>query len=342
MVIDTLKELCALYGASGDERDIAAYITYKLKNIEGVNLEVDPLGSVIVTKKGAAAPKYKVLLDAHTDEVGVIITDISGDGFLSFTTVGGIDPAVLIGRRVVAGKLKIAGVIGLKPVHLLAESDKKTIPPVKDLRIDIGARTESEAAAFVGAGDYAYFDSDFIAFGDNKIKCRAFDDRVGCAILLTLLNEPLAYDTQFSFSVQEEVGLRGAAAAAFTAAPDYALVLEATTAADIPDIEGGARVCVQGEGPAVSFMDKSTVYDKQLYETAMRVARESGVKCQSKTLVAGGNDAGAIHKSRGGVKTLTVSVPCRYIHSAVSVADVRDIEETLRFLRAVLPILWND
>lgn len=341
-MIDILRELCSLYGASGDEKDVAAYIADKLKNVAGLSVEIDALGSVIVFKKGVAVPKNKVLLDAHTDEVGLMINDISTDGFLSFDTVGGIDPAVLIGRRVVVGKARLPSVIGLKPMHLLAETEKKTMPAVRELCIDIGALCAEEAEERISVGAYAYFDSDFIAFGDGKVKCRAIDDRFGCAVMLALLLEPLQYDTWFSFSVQEEVGLRGASASAFSIAPDCALVLEATTAADIPDVEGGARVCVQGEGPAVSFMDRSTVYDKKLYKTALDAAQRAGVKCQSKTLVAGGNDAGAIHKSRGGVRTLTVSLPCRYIHSGACVADTRDMEESLRFLRAVLPIMWND
>ncbi len=341
-MLKLLRELCSIYAVSSDEERVRNYITEKIKNIQDVTYSIDPLGNVIAFKKGEKQPKNKVMLDAHMDEVGFIITGIDENGFLTFDTVGGIDESVLLGRRVVVGEQFVNGVIGLVPVHLLDESAKTKLPSIKEMFIDIGAKDKKEAREYVGIGDFAYFYSEFTVFGDEKIKARAIDDRFGCAVMLKLLSSPLEYDTWFSFSVQEEVGTRGAAAAAFSVDPDYCLVIEATTAADIIDVKGSSRVCVQGDGPAISFMDRTTIYNKELYKKAMETARAKGVKCQSKTLVAGGNNAGVIHKSRKGVKVLTVSLPCRYIHSAVGVADIKDVNETVKFVNAVLPILWND
>lgn len=341
-MLNLLKELCRVYGTSGDEKRVAEYIVNRIKDISGVTYRVDALGSVIAFKKGKAAPKNSVMLDAHMDEVGFIVTDIDEKGFIRFAAVGGIDESVLLGRRVVVGEGFTHGVIGLLPVHLLDAQAQKTLPPIKEMFIDIGANSKEQASEYASPGDFAYFYSEFIEFGDNKVKCRTIDDRFGCAVMLKIIEQPLECDTWFSFSVQEEVGTRGAAVTAFSVNPDYSVIIEATTAADIIEVEGASRVSVQGEGPAVSFMDRTTVYNKELYRQAMETAGAKGVKCQIKTLIAGGNNAGAIHKSRCGVKTLTVSLPCRYIHSAASVADMRDAQETVKFVEAVLPMLWND
>ena len=180
-------------------------------------------------------------------------------------------------------------------------------------------------------GDRAVMCSEYREMG-NKIKAKAIDDRAGCAILLSLITNDSDYDFYASFSVQEEVGLRGAKTAAFAADPDAAIVLEATTAADIADVDETHRVCVLGNGPAVSFMDRATVYDREYY----RAALESGIKCQPKSAVAGGNNSGAIHLSRGGVRTVAISVPCRYIHSSSCVADKEDIKNAERLAKYML------
>ncbi|NMP37751.1 MAG: M42 family metallopeptidase [Clostridiales bacterium] len=338
-MLETLKALCSLEGISGNEGKVREYI---ISRIDGkAEYSVDPLGNLIVFKKGKKASKNKVMLDAHTDEVGLIITCVTDDGLLKFDTVGGINPSVLLGRAVRVGSGEAGGVIGVKPVHLLKESEENTLPEISDMYIDIGAADKADALRHVSAGDIAFFDSELIEFGDSKIKARALDDRVGCAVMIKLIESDLEYDAWFSFSSQEEVGTRGATAAAFTIAPDYAIVLETTTAADIIDVPAESRVCLLGNGPAVSFMDRSTVYDKELFNTAFRVAAENGIKCQPKTMVAGGNDAGAIHKSRGGVKTVTLSTPCRYLHSPSCVIDFNDAEDTLRLAGALLTELCN-
>ena len=312
-MLELIKELCAIPGVSGREDAVREYIIGK---IEGhAEYHVDALGNLIVFKKGKKPANHKVMLDAHMDEVGFIITGITPEGFLRFTKVGGIDTRVALGRAVKVGEHGISGVLGVKPIHLL---DKK-----------------EEAEKYVSLGDSAWFDSAEFEMGDGFIKSKALDDRAGCAALIEMIRGELEYDAWFSFSVQEEIGLRGAGVAAFGIAPEYAIVVETTTAADISGVKGEKRVCVCGEGGAVSFMDRSTLYGRELYNKAFEVADKYGIPCQTKTLVAGGNDAGAIHKSRGGVKVLTVSVPCRYLHSPSCVIKYSDAENSLKLIKAL-------
>ncbi len=326
-----LQELCALYGTSGREENVRDYIISKLG--PDCNYSVDNLGNLLVFKKGRQHPKNTVMFAAHMDEVGFIITYITDDGLLKFDTVGGIDTSVILGRSVRVGEKLIPGVIGAKPVHLLKEEEKKEYPERDTLYIDIGAKNRGETEAYILPGDCAYFESDFQRFGDSLIKGRALDDRAGCELMLRLLDETLEYDAWFAFTTQEETGTGGAQTAAFMIDPAYAVVLEATTAADIPGVEGEKRVCVLGGGPVISFMDKRTVYSRELYDTAFELADKHGIKAQTKTQVAGGNDAGVIFKSRGGVKVLAVSLPCRYLHSASCVIKESDLDETYRLVK---------
>lgn len=326
-MLEFLKELCTLDAVSGEENAVRSFITEQIKG--HCEYSIDPLGNIIAFKKGRKRPEKQVMLDAHMDEVGLIITGITGEGMLKFSAVGGIDTSVLMLRRVrINGK---AGVICAKPVHLSSSEERKKLPQPSALYIDIGVSTREEALKTAHLGDRAVICGDFCVQGD-KIISKALDDRIGCAILITLLQREAEYDFHAVFSVQEEVGLRGAAAAAYTVNPDAALVLEGTTAADIAGVAAEKRVCTLGGGPAISFMDRSTVYDRKYYEAAIN----SGIHCQSKAAVAGGNNSGAIHTSRGGVRTLAISVPCRYIHSPASVADISDIENALKLAEHML------
>ena len=322
-MLDLLKQLCMLDGTSGHENAVRDYI---ISQLNGAPYRVDALGNLIVEAKGKQPAKNKVMLCAHMDEVGVTATFIKSDGAVKFSTVGGISPAVLLGRQV-RFEGGAVGVIGVKPVHLCGEEEKNALPDAADMAIDLGADTREQAEALVRPGDTAVFTSEYTMMGD-KILSKAIDDRAGCAIMLDMIRKGVAYDTVFCFNVQEEVGLRGAAVSAFSVAPDYALVLEATTAADIIDAPEEKQVCVLGRGPAISFMDNATVYDPALFKKALALAEENGIPAQPKTMVAGGNDAGSVHKSRAGLRTLTVSVPCRYIHSASCVCDKNDVLAT--------------
>ncbi len=323
-MLNTLKELCLIDGISGREDKVRDYI---ISRIDGkCEYETDPMGNLLVFKKGLKRPDKKVMLSAHMDEVGYIVTYICDNGFLKFTNVGGVDSKVTLGKTVTVGEKNTKGVIGSKAIHLCKGDEETTAPSLDKLYIDIGAKNKENAEKYVEIGDSVHFVSDFVNFGKNKIKAKAIDDRFGCAIMLEMINSELEYDTWFAFLVQEEVGCRGASAAAFTVKPDYAIVLEATTAADVAFVDASDSVCRQGEGAVVSFMDRSTLYNREMFKGAFKLARENNIKIQTKTTVAGGNDAGAIHKSNGGIYTVAVSLPCRYIHSATSVADTEDMK----------------
>jgi len=332
-MLEMIKELCALSGISGRENVVRDYIIEKIKDY--AEYSIDPLGNLLVFKKGRKEAKNKVMLDAHMDEVGLIVTAITSEGYIRFAKVGGIDTRVIIGRPVKVGDKAVSGVIGIKPVHLVEQSAEADIPKIDGLYIDIGAKNKEEAEELIRIGDAVCFDSDFVEFGNGFLKAKALDDRVGCAILIEIIRSELEYDTWFSFSTQEEIGTRGAQTAAYSIDPDYAIVVETTTAADISGVKDEKRVCICGKGGAVSFMDRRTIYSRELFDKAFEVAEKNGIVCQPKTLVAGGNDAGAIHKSRGGVKVLTVSVPCRYLHSPSCVIKYGDVEESLKLIRAM-------
>ena len=332
-MLETLKTLCTLDGTSGHEDAVREWIIAHLP--ENCEHRTDALGNLIVFKKGKSQAKNRVMIAAHMDEVGVIVTHIDDKGYLKFTTVGGITPGVLAGRTVRFANGTV-GVLGIKPIHLTDKGDEGNLPSTDKMYIDIGADSREEAEEVVSLGDVAVFNEEFITLGENKVCSKALDDRMGCCAMLTLLHEDLPADVYFAFTVQEEIGLRGAGTAAFQIAPDYAIVLEGTTAADLPDADGEKKVCVQGNGAAVSFMDRSTLYLPHLYKRAWELAKENNIPVQTKTMVAGGNDAGSIHKAGAGVQVLTVNVPCRYIHSGSSVADLRDYDSVLKLTRLLI------
>ena len=321
-MVERLREICQLNGASGDEARVRGFIQ---NNIRADEVFTDNLGSLIVFKKGRKTPKHKIMFAAHMDEVGFMITDIDSDGFLSFGAVGGINSAVALGRGV-ALESGALGVVGTKAVHQQSPDERKKTPDFGELYIDIGASSQEEAEILAPRGSYAYFDADFFEFGDGFVKGKAIDDRAGCLIMMDMINGEPEYDAWYAFTVQEEVGTRGARAAAFTVAPDIAIVLETTTACDIAGVSGARRVCELGKGAVVSYMDRSTVYDRGLYSLAFETAKANGIPVQTKTLIAGGNDSGAIHVSAGGVRTCAISVPCRYLHSPSCVVKMSDFE----------------
>ncbi|MCI5752093.1 MAG: M42 family peptidase [Oscillospiraceae bacterium] len=318
------RELCELDGASGGEGRVREYILDKIKD-SCDSITVNPLGCIIAEKKGRKPADSRVMISAHMDEVGFIITDIRSDGTLSFTAVGGIDADVCAGRQVTVNGLD--GVIGTVAVHNLSEEKRKKPVSFDDLYIDIGADSREEAEENVSRGDYAHFVCGYEVSEEGFVTAKAIDDRAGCAIMIDMItNDVLEHDCVFTFVTQEEVGLRGSRTAAFTVDPDFAIVLEATTAADIPLSEGDKKCCFCGKGAVISYMDRSTIYDRELYDTANRLAAENDILCQTKLVVAGGNDSGAIHITRGGIRTAAISVPCRYLHSPSCTAKLSDID----------------
>lgn len=334
-----LKDLCLLNGTSGDEVLVRDYIINEIK--EYSTYEVDNLGSIIAYKKGKKKPNKTVCINAHMDEVGFIITGITSDGYLRFAPVGGIDTKVCLDRAVTVGENRINGVIADKAYHLLEDSEKDKAPSFDKLLIDIGAKSETEAQSVVSLGDFAYFESDYTELGNGYIKAKALDDRIGCMLMIELIKSELEYDTVFCFNVQEEVGLRGSKCTSFAVGADISIVLEATTAGDLDGVSGADRVCVLGNGGVVSFMDNRTIYDRELYKLAMNTASENSIPVQTKTAVAGGNDAGSIQTSGKGAKVMALSLPCRYIHSPSSVVKKSDIDNTRKLLKEILKKIYD-
>lgn len=328
-ILDEIKVFSQLSGTSGDENRIADYISKRLSQIPNISFETDKLGNVLGYKKGKTAPKNKVMLAAHMDEVGFVVTFIDGDGFLKFSPVGGIDIKAVLGKNIIFEN-GIKGVVGLKAIHLQSSEESGKLPKFDDLYIDIGAKSKKDAEKYISLGDNFYFDSEFFEFGNGFIKAKALDDRVGCAILLDLLERYFEYDLHFAFTVQEEVGLRGAKTATHQINPDFAIVLETTTACDIPDVSGEKQVCQLKNGVVISHMDGRTIYDKQLYALAFETAKNLKIKAQTKTLIAGGNDSGAIHLSGKGVRAMALSLPTRYLHSPSCVIHKEDLDGTLK------------
>lgn len=315
---ELLKKLCLTDAPSGNEDILRDFIINEIKDF--CEYKVDALGNIIAFKKGKNKAVCKVMVDAHMDEVGFIVKSITADGFLKFESVGGVSPEVLLAARVKIGDT--VGVVGCKPAHFCKGDEDKKVPEISSLYIDIGATDKTQAERYVNIGDFGTFESDFIELGGNTVKAKAIDDRAGCAVIISLLKGISEYDFYASFSVQEEVGLRGARTAAFSIEPEFAICLDATTAADVSGVAADKQVCRLSEGPAVSFMDKATLYEKELYNAAIN----SGIICQPKSFVSGGNNAGAVHLSKSGVRTLSLSLPCRYIHSPSCVADLNDLE----------------
>lgn len=337
-MLSLIKELSLLDGPSGREERVRDFIIERLPS--DCEYHVDNIGNLIVKKQGKKRPKNVVMLASHMDEVGMIVTDVTEGGFIRFAKVGGIEVSALAGKRVKVGDSGIPGVIGVTAVHLRSEKDKRKYPPKTGLYIDCGASSKEELDGLVSPGDMIVFDSDIVE-SDYCIKGKALDDRAGCAVLLTMLRGELEYDTVFAFTVQEEVGLRGAGCAAFGVKPDYAVIVETTTASDISGVSGDKEVCHLGSGAVVPFMDRTTVYDRSLFKKAFKLAEAEGFRVQTKSVVAGGNDSGAIHKSIGGVKTLTVSFACRYLHSPSCVIAKSDIEDVYKAAAAVSGYMAN-
>ncbi len=329
---ELIRKLCALPGASGNEDAVREAIIEEIR--DHCTFETDALGNLIVFKKGARPAKKKLLLSAHMDEVGFIVTAVESDGLLRFAPVGGIDPAAVVGKHVLVGEKGIHGVVGIKPIHLCEKDECDTVPKMADLTIDIGAKDAEEARKAVAVGDYAVFNSPVRTLGDGFLCGRALDDRAGCAVLIELIRSPLPVDCAFAFTVQEETGCTGGKTAAYAVEPDIGIAIETTTAGDLPGAE--SPVCKLGNGPVVSFMDKGTVYSRELFRAALDTAAEKGIPCQIKEGVSGGNESRSVQSARAGAQVLAVSAPCRYLHSPSCLLKSGDLEAMMRLLPALM------
>lgn len=328
-MLNTVKTLCALNGVASLEDEVRSYLMERARS-HATEMCVDAMGNLIVFKKGRKSTGNRLMLCAHMDEVGVIIRNITEDGYLKFSCIGGIDRRVLLGKKLLIGAKKIRGIIGLKAYHLVSADEEKRVPKLQEFYIDIGAKNKESAEAVVELGDIGVFDSDCIEFGDGMLKAKALDDRIGCAVMLKLMERELPMDCTFAFTVQEEVGTRGAFGAAFSVTPEIALVLEGTTAADSPAMEPHRQVCVPGKGPVISFMDGGTIYDRRLFEQLRDLAEANQISWQTKHYIAGGTDAAAIQRSKAGVRVCAVSTAVRYLHTPASVASIKDFDAMLR------------
>ena len=332
-----LFELCRLNGVSGDENVVREYIREKAAPYAD-SMRTDAMGNLIVFKKGKKSTGNKLLIAAHMDEVGLIVTRITDDGVLKFDFVGGVDRRVAIGKPVRLGPEGVPGIIGLKAIHLVKRDEMKKTPKTDALYVDIGAKNREEALKLVQPGTYGSFVGEPEEFGDGMLKAKAIDDRAGCAIMLDLIRQELPMDVTFAFTVQEEVGTRGAFGAAFSVTPEIGLVLETTTAANLPDVEPHRQVCVPGKGPVISYMDGGTIYDRPLFEKLRDLAEENNIPWQTKEYIAGGNDARTIQRTKTGVRVAAISAAVRYLHAPASVGSMKDFED----MKQLVALFLND
>ncbi len=329
-----LKLLTEASGVSGNEKEVRNLIVSQIKDYVD-NIKIDKLGNIIAYKKGKKASKT-VMVTAHMDEVGLLVKDIDSSGLLKFMTVGGIDKRILVSKPVLVGNDKIYGVIGAKPIHLQNRTEWENALEIDDLYIDIGANSKEDAKKYVKIGDYVSFYSPYREFGDNLLKAKALDNRVGCSMLINLLKEKNDISFYGVFTVMEELGLVGAGPAAYEVEPDISIVLEGTLCYDVPKLDSHLVPTYLGKGPAISLVDRTTLFNPALREKVVDIAKKYNIPYQYRKTSMGGNDSGKIHTTKSGSLTTTISVPCRYIHSPTSVMSLEDYNNTYKLVSCVL------
>lgn len=332
-LLELLQTLSNTHGTSGDEIEVRRALRPYLEGHVD-SLRVDAMGNLIAHKKGTGTQALRVLITAHTDEVGMMVVDHTSDGGLKVETSGSIDARLLPGLEVRVGKEALPGILGLKAIHRI--DDDESVTTIEQLTVDIGARDRDEAVGLAPIGTRITFATTAHPLG-RLFAGKSFDDRAGCTALVALLQEaPLPFDLFGVFTVQEEVGLRGARVAGYTVAPDVAFVLEGTIADDLPKEEEGSPTSQVGKGPVITVMDRSYIADPRVVRYLVQVAEAAGIPYQFKQPGIGGTDAGTIHLTREGVPSITVAIPCRYIHGPISLLDPQDLEHTIALLRAAL------
>ena len=330
------KRLCEEIGVSGEEYRVRKMIKEEIGSFVD-DIRIDKLGNLIALKRGRSDEK-KVLFLAHMDEVGLLITGIEDNGLLRFTAVGGIDPKVLLSKRVLIGKDKIPGVIGFIPIHMQRGEEVK-VPKIEDMRIDVGASSNKDLEGKVEIGDTAGFSTQYEEV-EKMAKGKAFDDRAGCSVLIEVIDvlseQKPFFDTYFAFVTQEETGLRGSGAVAYEIMPDIAFVFEGTTAGDNPELEEERWSTHLGEGPAITAVHRGWVVPKWLFEYVIGMAEREDIPYQIKRTTKGGTDAYRIGTSARGIPSAVISVPCRYIHSPVSLMNLEDYANTVKLAKAIV------
>jgi endoglucanase len=332
--IDLLEKLSNACGISGDEHEVRKIVLHEIKDSTD-EIKFDAIGNLLAIKRGTGRKRLKVMLAAHMDEVGLMITHDEGKGIFRFMSAGGIDDRNLAAKQVQVGKHKIPGVIGLGPVHLVSASDRKKAVKTSDLHIDVGPAN----AGKVTIGDRAAFMTQFARLGPSLCG-KALDDRVGVATLITLLkNAPDHIDLMAAFTVQEEVGLRGAKVAAHSLNPDLGIALDCTPAMDIPIWNGSENTQYRSKldaGPAIYVGDGRTLSDPRLVRLLREVGDRHKIPYQIRQPGGGGTDAGAIHLSRAGIPAVSVSVPGRYLHTPASLIRLQDWKDCIALVHAAL------
>lgn len=333
---DFLKQLTECFGPSGAEYAVRELIMNRIKPYVSV-LRIDSLGNIIATKGNGG----NLVLSAHMDEVAFTVTGFESDGTLRFSQVGGISPAHLPSKRVYFSEKNIFGVIGAKPIHM-SRNRNDTIT-YSDLYIDIGASSDEQAKEYIQKGDLAIFDTKTeLLNSENPAICgKAIDNRLGCFLLCELICDPAIQNCTFLFSVQEEVGLIGAACFASNHSFDYGIALDVTTPNDLPKVEGPSKVCALGKGPVISFADGRCIYDSNLITAVFKQLQSNQIPCQTKALRAGGNEASSFQNEGGGMNAISVSTPCRYIHGPIGIVWESDIEYTKKAIQLMINSIQN-
>ena len=333
-----LEKLCNACAISGDEGEVRAIVLEEIKDHTD-EVRVDAVGNVLVTKKGTVKgkPRLRVMLTAHMDEVGFMLVADDGEGLFRFETVGGMDVRHLPGKAVVVGREHLPGVIGVRPIHLTTAEERKQKIPLDALRIDVGPGTTK-----IKLGDRATFATRFKRSGP-AILAKSLDNRLGVATLIELLKHaPPEIDLLAAFTVQEEIGGRGSKVAAYVFNPDLGIALDATPANDLPAWDGEENISYNtklGFGPAIYVADSSTLSDPRLVRWLTETGTAAKIPYQLRQPGSGGTDAGAMHRTRSGIPSLSVSVPHRYSHTAISIARLDDWKNTLSLIQAALSSL---
>lgn len=327
-----LERLTNVIAVSGDEGEVRKIVLEEIKPFVD-DVRVDALGNVLAIRSGRGAKRVRVLVDAHMDEVGFMIVADDGEGLYRFETVGGIDVRHLVGKQVYVGKDRTPGIIGGKPIHLMDHDEYTRKVPIDGLRIDLGLTGKAKV------GDRAGFATQYKRVGPS-IMAKSIDDRIGIATLIELVkNAPPNIDLCAAFTVQEEIGLRGAKVAAQYFDPDMGIAVDSTPANDLPAYDGSENISYNtklGSGPAIYVADGSTLHDVRLVRFLQEVAEAGSIPFQLRQPGGGGTNSGAIQKALAGIPTVSVSVPHRYTHSPVSISRVDDWKNTLNLLHAAL------
>ena len=338
---ELLKELSLAFGPSGCEDEVREIIRKFIEENmpESAELFEDKNGGLFLHVKNEGKPRLMVC--AHMDEVGFMVTHIEENGLLRFGCVGGIDPIVLTAKPVVSESGHYGAIIA-KPVHLLSHEERDKKPSVSNMLIDIGARSREDAERITFVGEYFTFDSDYVEYGDGYVKCKALDDRLGCAIMCMVIKDlrekkiSSGYDLYFAFTCREEVGYSGAFGAAHMIRPEYGVVIESKAVADVYGVSEQKKVCVLGDGAIVSFADLGAIYDRDFTRHIMELCDKKGIKYQVHRVVSGGNDARHLQLSGNGCRIGLLSAASRYIHSPADVVHYDDLDAIYKALKEVI------